>query len=132
VSDLPRDGHAVRVVDYLKAGFGAGPREVKWYRREGDDLAFAPTQEQAKRFCEVSEPLIAAMSQALDDATAYGNTRRGYAACALTDVLHAQFKLALARFNAGELDYADDVETVLADVPANREKIAALADGEQV
>jgi len=58
----------------------------------------------------VSEPLIAAMGAALDDATEYGNARRGYAACALTDVLHAQFELALARFKAGELDYATEVE----------------------
>ncbi len=50
------------------------------------------------------------MGEALDDATEYGNTRRGHAACALTDVLHAQFDLALARFKAGELDYADEVE----------------------
>ena len=53
------------------------------------------------------------MGEALDDATEYGNARRGYAACALTDVLHAQFELALARFDAGELDYANEVEDVM-------------------
>ena len=102
-SDLPGDGYAVRVVDYVTAGFGRGSREIKWYRRKGRQLAFAPTQKQVDRFREVSEPLIAAMGEALDDATEYGNARRGYAACALTDVLHAQFELALARFKAGEL-----------------------------
>jgi len=84
VSDLPCDGYAVRVVDYVTAGFGRGPREIKWYRRNGRQLAFAPTQKQVDRFREVSEPLIAAMGEALDDATEYGNARRGYAACALT------------------------------------------------
>ena len=83
--------------------FGRGSREIKWYRRKGRQLAFAPTQKQVERFREVSEPLIAAMGEALDDATEYGNGHRRYAACALTDVLHAQFKLARARFKAGEL-----------------------------
>ena len=41
LSDLPRDGYAVKVVDYLKAGFGRGPREIKWYRRKGRQLVFA-------------------------------------------------------------------------------------------
>ena len=128
-SDLPRGGYAVRVVDYVTAGFGRGPREIKWYRRrEGRRLAFTPTQKQVDRFREVSEPLIAAMGAALDDATEYGNARRGYAACALTDVLHAQFKLALARFKAGELDYANDVENVLRKVPEQRRQISQLED----
>jgi hypothetical protein len=35
LSDLPRNGYAVRVVDYVTAGFGRGPREIKWYRRKG-------------------------------------------------------------------------------------------------
>jgi hypothetical protein len=30
LSDLPRDSYAVRVVDYVTAGFGRGPREIKW------------------------------------------------------------------------------------------------------
>jgi len=47
------------------------------------------------------------------DTTEYRNARRGYAACALTDILQAQFELALARFKAGELDYANEVEDVL-------------------
>ena len=128
LSDLPRDGYAVRVVDYVTAGFGRGPREIKWYRRKGRQLAFAPTQKQIERFREVSEPLIAAMGEALDDATEYGNARRGYAACALTDVLHAQFELALARFKAGELDYANEVEDVLRKVPEQRRQISALED----
>jgi hypothetical protein len=59
--------------------------------------------EAVERFREVSEPLIAAIGKALDDATEYGNARRGYATCAPTDVLHARFHLALARFKAGEL-----------------------------
>ena len=126
LSDLPRDGYALRVVDYVTAGFGRGPREIKWYRRKGRQLAFAPTQ--VDRFREVSEPLIAAMGEALDDATEYGNARRGYAACALTDVLHAQFELALARFKAGELDYANEVEDVLRKVPEQRRQISALED----
>jgi hypothetical protein len=128
LSDLPRDGYALRVVDYVTAGFGRGPREIKWYRRNGRQLAFAPTQKQVDRFREVSEPLIAAMGEALDDATEYGNARRGYAACALTDVLHAQFELALARFNAGELDYANEVEDVLRRVPEQRRQISALPE----
>jgi hypothetical protein len=128
LSDLPRDGYALRVVDYVTAGFGRGPREIKWYRRNGRQLAFAPTQKQVDRFREVSEPLIAAMGEALDDATEYGNARRGYAACALTDVLHAQFELALARFKAGELDYANEVEDVLRKVPEQRRQISALED----
>jgi hypothetical protein len=74
----------------------------------------------------VSEPLIAAMGEAIDDATEYGNARRGYAACALTDLLHAQFKLALARFKAGELDYATEVEDVLRKVPEQRRQISEL------
>ena len=82
LSDLPRDGYAVRVVDCVTAGFGRGSREIKWYRCEGRQLAFAPTQKQLERFREVSEPLIAAMGEALDDAREYGNARRGYAACA--------------------------------------------------
>jgi hypothetical protein len=94
--------------------------------RGGRQLAFAPTQKQVERFREVSEPLIAAMGEALDDATEYGNARRGYAACALTDVLHAQFELALARFEAGELDYADEVEDVLRKVPEHRKQISEL------
>src|SRR5712691_754424 len=126
LSDLPRDGYALRVVDYVTAGFGRGPREIKWYRRKGRQLAFAPTQ--VDRFREVSEPLIAAMGEALDDATEYGNARRGYAACALTDVLHAQFELALARFNAGELDYANEVKDVLRKVPEQRRQISALPE----
>lgn len=40
--------------------------------------------------------------------------------CALTDVLHAQFKLALAHFKAGQLDYANGVEDVLRSVPEQR------------
>ena len=56
LSDLPRDGYAVRVVDYVTPGFGRGPREIKWYRRKGRQLAFAPTQKQVERFREVSEP----------------------------------------------------------------------------
>ena len=68
------------------------------------------------------------MGAALDDATEYGNARRGYAACALTDVLHAQFELALARFNAGELDYANEVEDVLRKVPEQRRQISKLED----
>ena len=94
----------------------------------GRQLAFAPTQKQVDRFREVSEPLIAAMGEALDDATEYGNARRGYAACALTDVLHARFELALARFKAGELDYADEVEDVLRKVPEQRRQISELED----
>ena len=117
LNDLPRDGYAVRVVDYVTVGSGRGRREIKWYRRKGRQLTFAPTQKQVERFREASEPLIAAMAEALDDATEYGNARRGYAACALTDVLHAQFELALARFNAGELDYANEVKDVLREVP---------------
>ena len=66
------------------------------------------------------------MGEALDDATEYGNARRGYATCALTDVLHAQFELALARFKAGELDYANEVEDVLRKVPEQRRRISAL------
>jgi hypothetical protein len=128
LSDLHRDGYALRVVDYVTAGFGRGPREIKWYRRNGRQLAFAPTQKQVDRFREVSEPLIAAMGEALDDATEYGNARRGYAACALTDVLHAQFELALARFNAGELDYANEVKDVLRKVPEQRRQISALPE----
>jgi hypothetical protein len=128
LSDLPRDGYAVRVVDYVSAGFGRGPREIKWYRRKGRQLAFAPTQKQVERFREVSEPLIAAMGEAPDDATEYGNARRGYPACALTDVLQAQFELALARFKAGELDYANEVEDVLRNVPEQRRQIFALED----
>jgi hypothetical protein len=73
LSDLPRGGYAVRVVDYVTAGFGWGSREITWYRRKGRQLAFAPTQKQVERFREVSEPLIAAMGAALDDATEYGN-----------------------------------------------------------
>jgi hypothetical protein len=65
---------------------------------------------------------------ALDAATEYCNARRGYAACALTDVLHAQFELALARFNAGELDYANEVEDVLRKVPEQRRQISELED----
>jgi hypothetical protein len=76
----------------------------------------------------VSEPLIAAMGAALDDATEYGNARRGYAACALTDVLHAQFELALARFNAGEFDYANEVEDVLRKLPEQRRQISEVED----
>jgi hypothetical protein len=76
----------------------------------------------------VRERLIAAMGEALDDATEYGNARRGYAACALTDVLHAQFELALARFKAGELDYANEVEDVLSKVPEQRRQIPQLED----
>jgi hypothetical protein len=76
----------------------------------------------------VSEPLIAAMGEALDDATEFGNARRGYAACALTDVLYAQFELALARFKAGELDYANEVEDVLRKVPEQRRQISELED----
>jgi len=106
----------------------APPREIKWYRRKGRQLAFASTQKQVERFREVSEPLIAAMGAALDDATEYGNARRGYAAWALTDVLHAQFELALARFNAGELDYANEVEEVLRKVPEQRRQISELED----
>jgi hypothetical protein len=128
VNDLPCDGYAVRVVDYVTAGFGRGPREIKWYRRNGRQLAFAPTQKQVDRFREVSEPLIAAMGEALDDATEYGNARRGYAACALTDVLHAQFELAPARFKAGELDYANEVKDVLRKVPEQRRQISELED----
>jgi hypothetical protein len=128
VSDLPRDGYAVRVVDYVTAGFGRGSREIKSYRREGRQLAFAPTQRQVERFREVSEPLIAAMGEVLDDATEYGNARRGYPACALTDVLHAQFELALARFKAGELDYANEVEDVLRKVPEQHRQISELED----
>jgi len=41
----------------------------------------------------VSEPLIAAIGEALDDATEYGNVRSGSAACALTDVLHRSSSL---------------------------------------
>src|SRR5437870_11115629 len=85
------------------------------------------SRKQVERFREVSEPLIAAMGTALDHATEYGNARRGYAACALTDVLHAQFELALARFNAGELDYANEVEDVLRKVPEQRRQISKLA-----
>ena len=77
---------------------------------------------QVERFREVSEPLIAAMGEALDDATEYGNARRGYAACALTDVLHAQFELALARFKAGELEYANEVEDVLRKVRSSADR----------
>jgi hypothetical protein len=76
----------------------------------------------------VSDPLIAAMGEALDDAREYGDARRGYAACALTDVLHAQFELALARFKAGELDYANEVEDVLRKVPEQRRQISELED----
>jgi hypothetical protein len=61
-------------------------------------------------------------------AAEYGNARRGYAAWALTDVLHAQFELALARFKAGELDYANEVEDVLHKVPDQRRQISALKD----
>ncbi len=104
------------------------PDFVKWYRRKGRQLALAPTQKQVDRFREVSEPLIAAMGEALDDATEFGNARRGYAACALTDVLHAQFELALARFKAGELDYANEVEDVLRKVPEQRRQISELED----
>jgi hypothetical protein len=86
LNDLPREGYAVRVVDYVTAGFDRRRREIKWYRRKGRQLTFAPTQKQVERFREASEPLIAAMAEALDDATEYGNARRGYAACALTDV----------------------------------------------
>ena len=68
------------------------------------------------------------MGEALDDATEYGNARRGYASCALTDVLHAQFELALARFKAGELDYANEVEDVLRKVPEQRRQISELED----
>jgi hypothetical protein len=78
--DLPRDGYAVRVVEYVTAGFG-GPREIKWYRRKGRQLAFAPTQKQVDRFREVSEPLMAAMGEALDDATEFGKRAPWYAAC---------------------------------------------------
>jgi hypothetical protein len=46
----------------------------------------------------------------------------------LTDVLHAQFKRALARFKAGELDYADEVEDVLRKVPEQRRQISELQD----
>jgi hypothetical protein len=95
---------------------------------KGRQLAFAPTENQVERFREVSEPLIAAIGEALDDATEYGNARRGYAACALTDVLHAQFELALARFKAGELDYANEVEDVLRKVPEQRRQISELED----
>jgi hypothetical protein len=95
---------------------------------QGRQLAFAPTQKQVDRFRKVSEPLIAAMGEALDDATEYGNARRGYAACALTDILHAQFELALARFNAGELDYANEVKDVLRKVPEQRRQISALPE----
>jgi hypothetical protein len=56
-----------------------------------EDRISAP--HEVERFREVSEPLIAAMGEALDDATEYGNGRRGYAACALTDVLHASSSL---------------------------------------
>jgi hypothetical protein len=129
LSDLPRDGYAVRVVDYVTAGFGRGAREIKWYRTQGAPARVrAATQKQVERFREVSEPLIAAMGEALDDATEYGNARRGYAACALTDVLHAQFELALARFKAGELDYANEVEDVLRKVPEQRRQISARED----
>jgi hypothetical protein len=76
----------------------------------------------------VSERLIAAMGEARDDATEYGNAGRGYAACALTDVLHAQFELALARFKAGELDYANEAEDVLRKVPEQRRQISELED----
>jgi hypothetical protein len=85
-------------------------------------------EKQVDRFRKVSEPLIAAMGEALDDATEYGNARRGDAAFALTDVLHAQFKLALARFKAGELDYATEVEDVLREVPEQRRQISELED----
>jgi hypothetical protein len=68
------------------------------------------------------------MGEALDDATEYGIARRGYAACALTDVLHAQFELALARFKAGELDYPDEVEDVLREAPEQRRQISELED----
>ena len=44
------------------------------------------------------------------------------------DVLHAQFELALARFNAGELDYANEVKDVLRKVPEQRRQISALED----
>ena len=47
---------------------------------------------------------------------------------ALTDVLHAQFELALARFKAGELDYANEVEQVLSKVPEQRRQISELED----
>ena len=57
-----------------------------------------------------------------------GNARRGYAACALTDVLHAQFGLALARLRAGELGYANEVEDVLRKVPEQRRQISELED----
>jgi hypothetical protein len=128
LSDLPRDGYALRVVDYVTAGFGRGPREIKWYRRNGRQLAFAPTQKQIERFREVKRTPDRSDGRALDDATEYGNARRGYAACALTDVLHAQFELALARFKAGELDYANEVEDVLRKVPEQRRQISALPE----
>jgi hypothetical protein len=95
---------------------------------QGHQLVFVPTPKQVERFRMVSEPLITAMGEALDDAAEYGNTRRGYAVCALSDLLHAQFELALARFKAGELDYADEVEGVLSKVTENRKRISELED----
>jgi hypothetical protein len=55
-------------------------------------------------------------------------TRAAGTQCALTDVLHAQFELALARFKAGELDYANEVEDVLRKVPEQRRQISELED----
>jgi hypothetical protein len=58
LSDLPRDGYAVRVVDYVTAGFGRGAREIKWYRTQGAPARVrAATQKQVERFRGVSEPL---------------------------------------------------------------------------
>jgi hypothetical protein len=44
------------------------------------------------------------------------------------DVVHAQFKLALARSRAGEPDYATEVEDVLRKVPEQRRQISELED----
>jgi hypothetical protein len=40
----------------------------------------------------------------------------------------AQFELALARFNAGEFDYANEVEDVLRKLPEQRRQISELED----
>lgn len=103
LEDLPLDGNAVQLGDFMQAAFG-GRREIHWYCRDGNTLRFAPTPAQLGRVEGEARRLVDRIDALMREAEAayyagYHARTVGYGMVA--DMLLAHLTVMVAQFTAG-------------------------------
>jgi hypothetical protein len=128
--DVPEGAHVLLADQALWGMWGrkdAPPeeQEIRWFYREGDKLVFFPSQRQTRRHAALLGWALRAERRILDDSKAMYDEDPWFATGLLKvcDVLHAQVKVADAKFDRGHADWGVDLRHGLAEIPAEYERL---------